>query len=239
MHGRALPTLLVLIFLTGILGPLSVVSSQQSNCCSDDSFELFLRGDADSGDLTPFESEVDEGDSKLVNQVLQPVEVGTWKVAWGIDGEYPSDNWDFNVHYEVQGAVGVNINMTVEVRIGGSFYEGGTTGIEPYLTGEGDVQSVIEIESGDVRQDDIVEVSLIVQLLGFNQPGDDSGVIFHWGSSDKPSSISVKMPLVEIEMKEASVSGNLVYFPILISSGFEDRIWSSSCGVFEVQNRSV
>ena len=239
VHGRALPTLLVLIFLTGILGPLSVVSSQQSNCCSDDSFELFLRGDADSGDLTPFESEVDEGDSKLVNQVLQPVEVGTWKVAWGIDGEYPSDNWDFNVHYEVQGAVGVNINMTVEVRIGGSFYEGGTTGIEPYLTGEGDVQSVIEIGSGDVRQDDIVEVSLIVQLLGFNQPGDDSGVIFHWGSSDKPSSISVKMPLVEIEMKEASVSGNLVYFPILISSGFEDRIWSSSSGVFEVQNIAV
>ena len=40
-------------------------------------------------------------------------------------------------------------------------------------------------------------------------------------------------------MKDASVSGNLVYFPILVSSGFEDRIWSSSTGIFEVQNVAV
>ena len=92
---------------------------------------------------------------------------------------------------------------------------------------------------GDVREDDEVEVSLIVQLLGFNQPRDDSGVIFHWGSDDKASSISVKLPLVEIEMKEASVSGNLVYFPILLSSGFDDRMWSSSSGIFEIQNVAV
>tara|TARA_B000000609_G_scaffold115790_1_gene90120 strand:- start:1375 stop:3318 length:1944 start_codon:yes stop_codon:yes gene_type:complete len=223
----------------GILGPISSVSSQEASCCTDDSFELFLIGDADSGGLTPFESEMDETESKLVNQVLQPVEVGSWEVPWGIDGDYPADTWDFNIHYEVQGAVGVNINMTVEVRIGGSFYEGGTSGLEPYLTGEGDVQSSIDIESGDIREDDILEITLIVQLLGFNQPGDNSGVVFQWGSSGKASGISVKMPLVDIEMKDASVSGNLVYFPILISSGFEDRIWSSSTGIFEVQNVAV
>tara|TARA_B100001115_G_C15848654_1_gene429691 strand:+ start:17486 stop:19429 length:1944 start_codon:yes stop_codon:yes gene_type:complete len=223
----------------GILGPISNVSSQEASCCTDDSFELFLIGDADSGGLTPFESEMDETESKLVNQVLQPVEVGSWEVPWGIDGDYPADTWDFNIHYEVQGAVGVNINMTVEVRIGGSFYEGGTSGLEPYLTGEGDVQSSIDIESGDIREDDILEITLIVQLLGFNQPGDNSGVVFQWGSSGKASGISVKMPLVDIEMKDASVSGNLVYFPILISSGFEDRIWSSSSGIFEVQNVAV
>ncbi len=239
VRGRGLPLALVLIFLVGILGPMSSVSSQETNCCSDDSFDLYLIGDADSGGLTPFESEVDEGESKLVNQVLQPVEVGSWEVPWGIDGDYPSDSWEFNIHYEVQGAVGVNINMTVEVRIGGSFYEGGTSGLEPYLTGEGDVQSVIDVESGEIRKEDVMEITLIVQLLGFNQPGDDSGVVFHWGSSDKSSSISVKMPLVEIEMKDASVSGSLVYFPILITSGFEDRIWSSSSGVFEVQNIAV
>lgn len=236
---RGLPAILVLIFLMGILGPISNVSSQEASCCTDDSFELFLIGDADSGGLTPFESEMDETESKLVNQVLQPVEVGSWEVPWGIDGDYPADTWDFNIHYEVQGAVGVNINMTVEVRIGGSFYDGGTSGLEPYLTGEGDVQSSIDIESGDIREDDILEITLIVQLLGFNQPGDNSGVVFQWGSSGKASGISVKMPLVDIEMKDASVSGNLVYFPILISSGFEDRIWSSSSGIFEVQNVAV
>ncbi len=239
VRTRGLPAILVLIFLVGILGPISNVSSQEASCCTDDSFELFLIGDADSGGLTPFESEMDETESKLVNQVLQPVEVGSWEVPWGIDGDYPADTWDFNIHYEVQGAVGVNINMTVEVRIGGSFYEGGTSGLEPYLTGEGDVQSSIDIESGDIREDDILEITLIVQLLGFNQPGDNSGVVFQWGSSGKASGISVKMPLVDIEMKDASVSGNLVYFPILISSGFEDRIWSSSSGIFEVQNVAV
>ena len=238
-RSRGLSAILVLIFLVGVLGPVSNVTSQQASCCSDDSFDLFLIGDADSGGLTPFESEIDEAESKLVNQVLQPVEVGSWKVPWGIDGDYAADTWDFNIHYEVQGAVGVNINMTVEVRIGGSFYEGGTSGLEPYLTGEGDVQSAIDIEAGDIREDDILEITLIVQLLGFNQPGDDSGVVFQWGSSDNPSGISVKMPLVGIEMKDASVSGNLVYFPILISSGFEDRIWSSSSGIFEVQNVAV
>ena len=239
VHHRAGPYLIVLAFLMAIFGPISNVSAQQENCCSEDSFELFLKDDPDAGTLTPFQAEIDEGESKLVNQVLQPIEVGTWGVPWGIDGSYPADEWEFNIYYEVQGAVGVNINMTVEVRIGGSFYEGGTSGIEPYLTGEGDIQSIVSVGSGDVREDDQIEVSLIVQLLGFNQPGDDSGVIFHWGSDEHPSSISAKLPLVEVEMKEASVSGNLVYFPILLSSSFEDRIWSSSTGVFEIQNIEV
>ena len=153
-RSRGLPAILVLIFVMGVLGPVSNVTSQHARCCSDDRLELFLIGDADSGGLTPFESEIDEVESKLVNQVLQPVEVGSWKVPWGIDGDYAADTWDFNIHYEVQGAVGVNINMTVEVRIGGSFYEGGTSGLEPYLTGEGDVQSAIDIEAGDIREDD-------------------------------------------------------------------------------------
>ena len=239
VHNRFVPASIVLVFLLTVLGPVINVSAQDGSCCSGENFELFLKGDPDSGILTPFESETDEGNSKLVNQVLQPIEVGTWGVDWGIDGEYPSGDWEFSIHYEVQGAVGVNINMTVEVRIGGSFYEGATSGIEPYLTGEGDVQSVISVESGDVRQDDEVEIRLVVQLLGFNQPGDDSGVIFHWGSNDKASSILVKLPLVEIDMKEAIVSGNLVYFPILLSSGFDDRMWSSSSGTFEVQNVAV
>ena len=164
VRNRVVPASIVLVFLLTILGPVINVSAQQGSCCSGENFELFLKGEPDSGILTPFESEVNEGDSKLVNQVLQPVEVGTWGVDWGIDGEYPAGDWEFNIHYEVQGAVGVNINITVEVRIGGSFYEGGTSGIEPYLTGEGEVQTIIIVGSGDVREYDEVEVSIIVQL---------------------------------------------------------------------------
>ena len=52
-RSRGLPAILVLIFLMGVLGPVSNVTSQQASCCSDDSFDLFLIGDADSGGLTP------------------------------------------------------------------------------------------------------------------------------------------------------------------------------------------
>ena len=48
-RGRGLPLALILIFLVGIIGPMSNVSSQEANCCSDDSFDLYLIGDADSG----------------------------------------------------------------------------------------------------------------------------------------------------------------------------------------------
>jgi hypothetical protein len=40
-------------------------------------------------------------------------------------------------------------------------------------------------------------------------------------------------------MKDASVLGNLAYFPVLIKSGFEDRIWSASEGKAKVQNIEI
>ena len=64
-HNRVGPASIVLIFLLTILGPVVNVSAQQGSCCSGEEFELFLKGDPDSGILTPFESETDEGDSRL------------------------------------------------------------------------------------------------------------------------------------------------------------------------------
>ena len=84
VRNRVVPASIVLVFLLTILGPVINVSAQQGSCCSGENFELFLKGEPDSGILTPFESEVNEGDSKLVNQVLQPVEVGTWGVDWEV-----------------------------------------------------------------------------------------------------------------------------------------------------------
>ena len=84
VRNRFVPASIVLVFLLTILGPVINVSAQQGSCCSGENFELFLKGDPDSGILTPFESETDEGNSKLVNQVLQPIEVATWGVDWGL-----------------------------------------------------------------------------------------------------------------------------------------------------------
>ena len=40
----------------------------------------------------------------------------------------------------------------------------------------------------------------------------------------------MKFPSVEIDMKEASVKGRLVFFPIVLKSGFADGMWSASTG---------
>ncbi len=239
-EGRGdLAFLLCMSLVLTILSPVTHVSGQQSNCCNSDGFDLFLLGEADIGTLSPFDSDLDETDSTLVTQVFQPIEVGKWGVVWGSEGSHPDSTWEFSMPYEVQGAVGVNINATLEVRIGGSFYQGSSDGLNPYITGEGDIQIMVNVESGEVNDGDLVEITLIVQLLGFTQPGDNAGVVFVWGSDDKKSSINVKLPLVDIQMRDASVSGTLVYFPILLSSGFEDRMWTASTGGITVQNSVV
>ena len=69
--------------------------------------------------------------------------------------------------------------------------------------------------------------------------GDDAGVRFLWGSEAHDAQITMRFPLVDIEMKDASVLGNLVYFPIVLKSGFDDRMWSGSTGGISVQGSQV
>ena len=51
--------------------------------------------------------------------------------------------------------------------------------------------------------------------------------------------ISMKFPLVSIDMKEPSVNGRLVYFPVLLKSGFGDRMWSASSGGMVVASNTI
>jgi hypothetical protein len=44
---------------------------------------------------------------------------------------------------------------------------------------------------------------------------------------------------MQVEMREASVKGNLVFFPIELTSGFGDKMWSGSSGGFTIQNTEV
>jgi hypothetical protein len=209
------------------------------DCCTSTDFDLFLIGESTDGSLTPFQGDLDQEYSVLVTPSIGgEVNIGSWEVIWGIDGSYPEHGWTFNMPYKVEGAVGVTINSTLDIKIGGSIYSG-DAGIAPYLTGEGDLQITVNVDAGEIRDGDLVELSLSVRSLLFSSPGEDAGLRFIWGSEDYTSKISTRFPLLEITAKDASVKGRLIYFPIIINSGFDDRMWSSSSGGISVQNTEL
>ena len=232
------------IFLTTMLVMTSFALSPASaevpvECCTSTDFDLFLIGESTDGSLTPFQGDLEEEYSVLVTPSIGgEVNIGSWDVIWGIDGSYPEHGWTFTMPYKVEGAVGVTINSTLDIKIGGSIYSG-DAGIAPYLTGEGDLQITVNVEDGEIRDGDLVELSLSVRSLLFSSPGEDAGLRFLWGSEDFTSKISTRFPLLEITAKDASVKGRLIYFPIVINSGFDDRMWSSSSGGISVQNNEL
>ena len=232
------------IFLTTMLVMTSFAVSPASaevpvECCTSTDFDLFLIGESTDGSLTPFQGDLDQEYSVLVTPSIGgEVNIGSWEVIWGIDGSYPEHGWTFTMPYKVEGAVGVTINSTLDIKIGGSIYSG-DAGIAPYLTGEGDLQITVNVEDGEIRDGDLVELSLSVRSLLFSSPGEDAGLRFLWGSEDFTSKISTRFPLLEITAKDASVKGRLIYFPIVINSGFDDRMWSSSSGGISVQNNEL
>ncbi|MBT92188.1 MAG: hypothetical protein CMA61_00070 [Euryarchaeota archaeon] len=232
------------IFLSTMLVMTSFALSPASaeapvDCCTSTDFDLFLIGESTDGSLTPFQGDLDQEYSVLVTPSIGgEVNIGSWEVIWGIDGSYPEHGWTFNMPYKVEGAVGVTINSTLDIKIGGSIYSG-DAGIAPYLTGEGDLQITVNVDAGEIRDGDLVELSLSVRSLLFSSPGEDAGLRFLWGSEDYTSKISTRFPLLEITAKDASVKGRLIYFPIIINSGFDDRMWSSSSGGISVQNTEL
>ncbi len=234
---------LVALLLTMSMSPYAAVAQDDVTCCNSTDFDLFLMGDADDGTLTPFDEDLesDESDSQstlVTPSILSEIKIGSWGVVWGTEGAYQNSTWEFSIPYEVEGAVGVTINSTLEIRIGGSFYDG-DGGVDPYLTGSGMLQISVEVSPGQVNDGDLLELTLTVRSLLFSQPGDDAGIRFLWGSEANDAHISVRFPLVDIEMKDASVLGRLVYFPIVLKSGFDDRMWTGSLGGISVQGAEV
>ena len=227
----------MLVLTSFAISPAS--AEDATECCISTDFDLFLIGESADGSLTPFQGDLDQEYSVLVTPSIGgEVNIGSWDVIWGIDGSYPEHGWTFTMPYKVEGAVGVTINSTLDIKIGGSIYSG-DAGIAPYLTGEGDLQITVNVETGEIRDGDLVELSLSVRSLLFSSPGEDAGLRFLWGSEDSISKVSTKFPLLEITAKDASVKGRLIYFPIVINSGFDDRMWSGSSGGLSVQNNEL
>ena len=233
-------TIVGLLLISFLSTPTYAQSSDNENtsCCSDTGFDLFLLDESSDGKLSPFENELsDEQEATVTAWQQGEVEVGSWETIWGTEGDYPADTWVFTIPYLVEGAAGVTINATLDIRIGGSFYSGnsGLNGVEPFLNAEGNLEISVQVSSGSVNEGDKLEVSLYVNSLLFSNPTQEAGLTFKWGSEDSVGKINGKMPLVNIRIKEASVTSGLVYFPIILNSGFGGEMWSLSSGTFNLQ----
>ncbi|MFL2951906.1 MAG: hypothetical protein ACJZ67_04060 [Candidatus Thalassarchaeaceae archaeon] len=234
-------TIFSLMLLVVIFSPINAQAAESDNCCeSPDEFNLFLIGDPDSGQLTPFESDLEERKSvEVTSSVLGEVEIGSWMIEWGEVGSYSSGTWTFSIPYEVSDSAGVSANATVVVKVGGNTYESSSQLPAVYLSESGEVQVDVEVQDGQVSKNEKIEVIFSVRSLIFSNPGSESGIVFYWGSEEVDAAISISFPLVNVVIREASVKGNLVFFPVRLTSGFGDKIWTGSTGGLMVQNIEI
>ncbi len=238
-HQRGAVVLIVALLMLVSMPYSSIVAEQDGSCCISQEFDLFLIGSADDGSLSPFDSDLDEEFEQFVTPSIQGlVEIGTWEVDWGLQGDYSDSTWEFRIPYEVESAAGIQINATIGVNIGSTYFEG-DAGAGLFLTNVGEVVIPVEVLAGEVRSGDKIKLTFSVRSLSFSSPGDEAGIRFIWGTDDFPGRISMKFPLVSIDMKEPSVNGRLVYFPILLKSGFGDRMWSASSGGMTVASNTI
>ncbi|MAH98009.1 MAG: hypothetical protein CMA12_01490 [Euryarchaeota archaeon] len=231
-----LSSMLVII----IFSPVAVQSEESNSCCESTDFNLFLIGEADSGQLTPFGSDLDEEyEVEVTSSVLGEVEIGSWMVEWGEDGSYSSGTWTFIIPYEIIDSAGVSANATVVLKIGGNTYESSSQIPALYLTGSGELQVPVEVEAGEISKNDKIEVDFSIRSVIFSNPGSESGIRFQWGSTEMDASLSISFPLVHVEIREANVRGDLVFFPVRLTSGFGDSMWTASTGFLKVNNEDI
>ena len=229
MQGRqSRRVCVVLTILLASLVPLSLPSaSAEVVCCGPNEFELYLIGENNDATMTPFENELVGINEKGVSQSAQGTEeIETWSIIWKQSATIPESTWRFNIAYEVENAAGVYANATIDIQIGNNVYtaESGTPGA--FMTGTDMIAIDVEIPQIAVSMNDEIEVTFAVRSLLFTQPGDESSIRFVWGE-DTESALRVNLPLVTIDMPNSLVVGDEVFFPVIMKSGFGERMWSS------------
>jgi len=241
-HHRASVILVSVLFALILISPINSNAEETGKCCQPpDEFGLYLVGDSDNGELTPFETRLDEEKSALVtSSIFGEVEVGTWNLKWGEAGDYSSGEWTFTIPYEIVDATGVSANASVLVKVGGSTYQSSSQLPGVFLSGSGELVVPVEVSSGSISKDENIEVTFWLRSVVFSSPGSESGIRFLWGSGEFDASLTVSFPLVEIQIREASVKGDLVFLPVRLTSGFGDSMWTqASGGGLAVQGQEV
>ena len=231
-HHRASVILVSVLFALILISPINSNAEESGKCCQPpDEFELYLVGDSDKGELTPFETRLDEEKSALVTaSIFGEVEVGAWNLKWGEAGDYSSGEWTFTIPYEIVDATGMSANASVLVKVGGSTYQSSSQLPGVFLSGSGELVVPVEVSSDSISKDENIEVTFWLRSVVFSSPGSESGIRFLWGSEEFDASLTVSFPLVEIQIREASVKGDLVFFPVRLTSGFGDSMWTQAFG---------
>ena len=239
--GSRLAVIFSSVLVIVAFSPIITQAAEGNSCCeSPDEFDLYLIGDPDNGQLSPFESDLEEKKTvEVTSSVLGEVEIGSWMIEWGETSSYSSGTWTFSIPYEVTDSAGISANATVVVKVGGNTYESSSQLPAVYLTESGELQVDIEVKDGEVAKNEKIEVIFSVRSLIFSNPGSQSGIMFHWGAEEVDAAISISFPLVNVEIRDASVKGNLVFFPVRLTSGFGDKIWTGSTGGLMVQNVEI
>ncbi len=240
---RAAPFVLLLMLAAGLLPltPLSGSADAQVTCCEAHTYDFVLIGEGDGGKLSPFAADLGQEQEAWVNQSTpQRTEIAKWVVSGMVAGDYPEKDWRFELSYEVENAAGMQVNATVEVRIGDRTYEAGTWTNPTYSPGTGTIEIDVPVDAGRIHSiGDVVIVTFSVETLIFNAPGDDAGVRFVWGTEENRGFISVELPLLEMDWQPPMIQGHVVHFPVVLRSGFGQQMWDKTLVEFRVDGVAV
>ncbi|RJU85063.1 MAG: hypothetical protein DWC02_07035 [Candidatus Poseidoniales archaeon] len=214
------PLILCAILLLSSI-PISPVGADSVEvCCESGEVDLFLRGPANSGSMTPFNIDFESQEAVITDAVQQQTEIAKWSISPAWSGNYPSSTWEFGIDYEIASAGGAQINASVKVKLGGETYTGTTDQTNSFLTGEGTLSINIDVEAGTVSSSSEVGVTFEAQTIFFSVPGPDAGLTFRWGGESDDSSINADLPLVDLVIDEPVTEGMDVYVSVIVASPF-------------------
>ena len=105
--GSRLAVIFSSVLVIVAFSPIITQAAEGNSCCeSPDEFDLYLIGDPDNGQLSPFESDLEEKKTvEVTSSVLGEVEIGSWMIEWGETSSYSSGTWTFSIPYEVTDSV--------------------------------------------------------------------------------------------------------------------------------------
>ena len=214
------PLILCAILLLSSI-PISQVGADSVEvCCESGEVELFLRGPANSGSMTPFNIDFESQEVVITDAVQQQTEIAKWSISPAWNGNYPSSTWEFGIDYEIASAGGAQINASVKIKLGGETYTGTTDQTNSFLTGEGRLSINVDVEAGTVSSSSEVSVTFEAQTIFFSVPGTDAGLTFRWGGESDDSSINADLPLVDLVIDEPVTEGMDVYVSVIVASPF-------------------
>ena len=84
------PLILCAILLLSSI-PISPVGADSVEvCCESGEVDLFLRGPANSGSMTPFNIDFESQEAVITDAVQQQTEIAKWSISPAWSGNYPS-----------------------------------------------------------------------------------------------------------------------------------------------------